>query len=111
MNMLFVSNLQKIHSEAVRDWHSRSMGFFCTDDTYIKLPGLLGIETDPDRPLPRDGEIFGIPVRVSPFAPAGKLSLVLTHCRHCGNDFMTYGVCPTCGNQTEMKIITVELPA
>jgi hypothetical protein len=110
MSAIFLDNLQRARAEAMRDWHSRSMGFFCREDVLKKLPEVFGIESDPKNP-PQEGEIFGIPIRISPFVPAGKLHLVLTHCRHCGNDFMTYGVCPTCGNQTEMKIISFEVSA
>jgi hypothetical protein len=102
-------SLEKSYSEAKRDWHSRSMGFFCQGEVFKKLPDILGIETDPKNPPPTEGELLGIPVRISPFMPAGKLALVLTHCRHCGNDFMTYGDCPTCGSRTETKIISVEV--
>jgi hypothetical protein len=109
MNATFVDELQRKHFEALRDWHSRSMGMFCRENVFKKLPEFLGIETDPDKPPPSAGELMGIPVSISPFAPEGKISLVLTYCRNCGNDFMTYGVCPTCGSQTETKIISIPI--
>ena len=108
INTDFIDQVNKMRFEAMRDWHARSMGLFCQESVFKKIPDFFGIETDPKNP-PEEGTLLGIPIRISPFVPAGKLTLMLTHCRHCGRDFMTYGVCPQCGNQTEIKIISVSI--